>query len=414
MRAFFSGGRIRRFLLVFASVWLLVSFVAAPVQALTSEEQTNKLTDGAWWEEFGCAVGAIGASLVNGDNPTKAYYYFTGKGLTAAQAAGIVGNLIQESGVNPKSKQGGGGPGRGIAQWSVDGRWATFLKWAKKNGNRDIYDLATQLDFMWYEMNHAPHWKESLPAIKSVTGDSAAAASRASAIFGIKYEAYGKAGARNTFAERIWRRFHGKNASPTSAEATGSDACGGTSGECQGAPAGWVQNTNRVVDIACIEWNRKVIENGGSHNCDKRGIITSYVRAVGGGSCGPPYCGYFVGYVYKKAGHKFPAGAGVQYVPTLYAYLHRIKAYRSPSSTPTPGDVVTYGTSPPHHTGLVVGVNTEHGRKMVTTIEGNTGPDSSDKVNKSGVDGVHMHHRPYPGVDQSAWGNYQVLSSKQK
>src|SRR5690349_1628456 len=52
-----------------------------------------------------------------------AFNFFVSKGLTKFQAAGIVGNLMQESNVIPTAVQYGGGPGRGIAQWSVGGRW---------------------------------------------------------------------------------------------------------------------------------------------------------------------------------------------------------------------------------------------------------------------------------------------------
>src|SRR5678816_3004847 len=52
-----------------------------------------------------------------------AFNFFVSKGLTRVQAAGVVGNLIQESNVIPTAVQYGGGPGRGIAQWSVGGRW---------------------------------------------------------------------------------------------------------------------------------------------------------------------------------------------------------------------------------------------------------------------------------------------------
>src|SRR5262249_54616816 len=73
-------------------------------------------------------AGTAGESAGNAEselfaNDRAAYDYFVGKGLTSFQAAGIVGNLDQESGVNPGAVQYGGGPGRGIAQWSVGGRW---------------------------------------------------------------------------------------------------------------------------------------------------------------------------------------------------------------------------------------------------------------------------------------------------
>ncbi len=84
-----------------------------------------------------------------------AYNFFVSKGLTSYQAAGIVGNLMQESNVNPGSVQ-PGGPGRGIAQWSVGGRWN-----ADHNDNVEAYahahgesatSLTLQLQFIWYEL----------------------------------------------------------------------------------------------------------------------------------------------------------------------------------------------------------------------------------------------------------------------
>lgn len=101
----------------------------------------------------GCSGSSISASNIPGsDNMQKAFNYFVGKGLTDIRAAAIVGNLMGESSsISPDSKQGGGGAGRGIAQWSSPGRWDTLVKFA---GSRDPYDLATQLDFMWAELNH--------------------------------------------------------------------------------------------------------------------------------------------------------------------------------------------------------------------------------------------------------------------
>lgn len=46
--------------------------------------------------------------------------FFKSKGWTTAQAAGIVGNLIQESGVNPQVRPGDNGTAFGIAQWHSD------------------------------------------------------------------------------------------------------------------------------------------------------------------------------------------------------------------------------------------------------------------------------------------------------
>ncbi|HZS40094.1 MAG TPA: phage tail tip lysozyme [Polyangia bacterium] len=85
-----------------------------------------------------------------------AFNFFVSKGLTKFQAAGIVGNLVQESGVNPGSVQFGGGPGRGIAQWSVGGRWDRDhddnVAWYASAHGESRWALNTQLAFTWYEL----------------------------------------------------------------------------------------------------------------------------------------------------------------------------------------------------------------------------------------------------------------------
>jgi hypothetical protein len=94
-------------------------------------------------------------------NDQTAFDFFLGKGLSAEQAAGVVGNLDQESGMDPSIAQGGGGPGRGIAQWSAGGRWDTgainCTDFAAQQG-KDVHDLQLQLDFIWYELNQEPRY----------------------------------------------------------------------------------------------------------------------------------------------------------------------------------------------------------------------------------------------------------------
>ena len=88
-------------------------------------------------------------------NSHAAFDYFLAKGLTPVQAAGIVGNLMQESNCNPMAVQ-SGGPGRGIAQWSVGGRWDhdsgdNAMAYASSHG-ASVWSLNLQLDFIWYEL----------------------------------------------------------------------------------------------------------------------------------------------------------------------------------------------------------------------------------------------------------------------
>jgi hypothetical protein len=90
-------------------------------------------------------------------NPAQiAFNFFVRKGLTNVQAAGIIGNLMQESGMNPASVQLNIGRGRGIAQWEVGGRWDMTpnnnLTWYASTHRSSRWALSTQLSFIWYEL----------------------------------------------------------------------------------------------------------------------------------------------------------------------------------------------------------------------------------------------------------------------
>ena len=93
------------------------------------------------------------SALTTGEK--TAYEFFVARGLTNYQAAGIVGNLIQESNVNPDSVQ-YGGPGRGIAQWSEGGRWNADghdnAEWYASTRGESVDSLNLQLEFVWYEL----------------------------------------------------------------------------------------------------------------------------------------------------------------------------------------------------------------------------------------------------------------------
>jgi len=97
---------------------------------------------------------STGAALSSDDQ--AAYSYFVGKGLANVQAAGIVGNLDQESGMSPSAVQ-PNGPGRGIAQWSLGARWNVLhddnATWYAAQHGQSVVSLGLQLDFIWYELS---------------------------------------------------------------------------------------------------------------------------------------------------------------------------------------------------------------------------------------------------------------------
>jgi F0F1-type ATP synthase assembly protein I len=92
-------------------------------------------------------------------------------GYSLAQASGIVGNLISESGVNPQANQ-PGGPGMGIAQWSEGQRWSQLTSYAHNKGENP-FALSTQVDFLMVELN-TTEAKSKKKLLETTTPEAAA------------------------------------------------------------------------------------------------------------------------------------------------------------------------------------------------------------------------------------------------
>lgn len=130
------------------------TYIAPPNTPETQEYVTNNYDD--LFKEMGNRHSEISddssktvGKNVQGDKK-KALEFFQSKGLSAFQAAGIVGNLIHESGLNTTIK-GDGGKAFGIAQWHPD-RQKGLKELAKLRGT-DISDFDTQLEYVWQELN---------------------------------------------------------------------------------------------------------------------------------------------------------------------------------------------------------------------------------------------------------------------
>ena len=95
-------------------------------------------------------------------NKKRAMEFFQSKGLNAHQAAGIVGNLIVESGGLNATIKGDNGKAFGLAQWHPD-RQKGLKALAQKRGT-DISDFDTQLEYVWEELN-SPRYKLALNGI---------------------------------------------------------------------------------------------------------------------------------------------------------------------------------------------------------------------------------------------------------
>lgn len=108
--------------------------------------------------QSGCTVE------VKHGNVERAFNHWVKAGYSKKQSAGIIGNLIVESGLEPTQKQ-CNGPGMGIAQWGKGGRWDTDTRnnmvWFGKHIGLSHMDYGAQLRFITYELKTFPQYGRS-------------------------------------------------------------------------------------------------------------------------------------------------------------------------------------------------------------------------------------------------------------
>lgn len=108
----------------------------------------NRIPPAVDWNELG-----------GNSNAEKAFNYFVHYGFTPKQSAGIVGNLMQESGprLNTSAEASGSEQSFGIAQWNASaGRYRQLRDFASDLG-KDWTDLDVQLRFITYELETYPY-----------------------------------------------------------------------------------------------------------------------------------------------------------------------------------------------------------------------------------------------------------------
>ncbi len=221
--------------------FVLLLFILFPshVFALTSKDrhslnyQTEYFNEGDDGLPTTCDSNSSDSGpLVGADNIEKAFHYFVDKGLTPIQSAGILGNLRQESGVNPLSQQDGSsgvtpkdGVGFGIAQWTYTDRQAPLVALAQAR-NTPVGSLGVQLDYVWKEMS--TNRGSTLPDIKKATTVEDAAT-----IFEKDFEGAGKPVMANRikYANEVLARYGASvGADPTTLNSS-SSGCATSNGQ---------------------------------------------------------------------------------------------------------------------------------------------------------------------------------------
>jgi len=353
------------FIMTIVSVLSILNLISVPrilADTLSPDDLNSIYGDSVWYKPGGATGGgacSTSSTLVGSDNVQKAFFYFAGKGLSDIQSAAIVGNLMQESGVDPTSVQ-ANGPGHGIAQWSEPGRWDNLLSFADSSGQNPT-DLGTQLDFMWQELTTS--YSGALSDLKTKTDITSATTS-----FEVNYEAAGDPQMQNRidYANEVLSKYGGGTVGTSS------------SGGCQ--TGGASANGNKIVQIALAELGTS--ETGGNN-----GGATCIFQGSG---CPQQWCADFVSWVYNQAGAPFTGGLdGGWRIAGSAAVADWFKAngvwIDNPGSpvpasdprAPQPGDVVFYPANDGH-----VNIVVYYDGKSVTTVGGN----ESDAVSKTPYD----------------------------
>ena len=339
-------------------------------------------------------------SLIGKNNEEKIWNFLTGKGLNSYGAAGLMGNLFAESGLNPHNLQNTyekkvgytddsyteavdsgkytgfthDSAGYGLAQWTFWSRKEALLNYVKAAG-ASIGDLETQLGFLWKEL------AESYAAVLAVLKKATSVRQASDAVL-LKYEQPKDQSA----SVQTKRASYGQTYFDKYATKTTNDTQGGkTMSKCY---------ASAVLAIAAAEigYHEKKSNsqlgnptaNAGSANYTKyaRDFDEKYPKWYNGKKNGFAWCDMFVDWCMLTAfGYadalrllcqpERSAGAGC-----TYSLMYYEKQGRYHAKDPKPGDQIFFSTahskSNVSHTGLVEKVD---GSK-VYTIEGNT----SDQV----------------------------------
>ena len=367
-----------------------------------SATQQNLFNSGVYYFD---SATSCSTTLVGKDNREKTFNYFVGKGLTGEQAVAIIGNLMQESSINPASVQ-SPGEGRGIAQWDqpmgqpegTGGRWGNLNTFAR-NLSLNPLELSTQLDFMWYELTG--HYQSGFSKFQSVTrsysGSSAFADSVAIAtaqelttsavtfsnkltpnqLLSIAWatvvfdEEYEKAGTPN-MTRRIslaYATLKDLGGSFTSTQqASGTNGC---SNNCALSVntnlAGLSTIRQKVVCIAQQERDKWIPPDS---------AISTKKYLTYTDNLDQEWCADFASWVYEKAGQPLQTDnqGRVAAVRGIYDIGNSNKGfyyYPATSYTPRPGDfaIKSSATDPFSHVYIVTGVTAT----SITVISGNIG-----------------------------------------
>lgn len=294
-----------------------------------------------------------------------------GKPLSAAQAAGAVGNLMVESGGNtfdldPEAVNSIGASG--VAQW-LGGRKTSLKKFASEKGT-DWTDFKTQLEFIIEEIENSEKAIMKDSAFQSVSNDDAGARIAAER-WDTLYERSGGAGIekRKNNASKAFEAF-GDNAPGSSLSGGGSANCPATSSAADGSQQALI---DKVKEFAWDD-GRRVSEQKEAYTAALKG------RYKGGNNGND--CGAFVSTLMVKSGFEpdYPGTSTSGQKPWLDSHWEKIAGVGEVDvANLQPGDVGIVAGS---HVFVWVGdVDGFVGKSAEAALGSNTAPTGITKNN---------------------------------
>jgi cell wall-associated NlpC family hydrolase len=212
-------------------VLLILAFLAAGVLLLFT---VVGLTHNVSSSQSSNSNSNCGPSELTGNaNSEQVWNWFKGAGYPAPQIAAIMGNLGWESGgtFDPNIKQSGGGPGRGIAQWSVGGRWDELVLFTASI-HLPPTSLEGQLRFVLHEMQSGSYGDYKITFMSMNMLD-------ATAYFERNYEAAGipHMDKRIEYAQQYYNQYANTTTAAASAQPVPVSASIPVTGQCVGGNA---------------------------------------------------------------------------------------------------------------------------------------------------------------------------------
>lgn len=143
-------------------VLAVLLLLLAPARSLAlSPEQQNIYNSGIYYFDLSANSSSCSVNLSGSENAEKIFNFFRAKDLTAEQAAGILGNMSHESGLEPQRQEAifdrkipaesypdpAGKSGWGIVQWTPGSKFINI-----NNPISSANDLGVQLEFLWNQL----------------------------------------------------------------------------------------------------------------------------------------------------------------------------------------------------------------------------------------------------------------------